>query len=217
MTKIEHESDLASEVDALINYIQHLYYMRNVMKQRKQWDDDRQAKVSAAIAGAMKHWDETHYPRLLAATWGWHPFYPAFLANPLCSNFRPEYPLYNSVVEGTDVHSMLLQQCHVERVHPVPWSVLMLRCFLKYHRPVPPLISHPFSGATTSNVTGWLKLAEDMEGEGWRAWHLATNYLKEEGFLVFAGARQVESKHEWVDEFDVAWSDLKHPSPHWWT
>ena len=186
------------------------------MKQHKQWEEERQAKVSAAIAGAMKHWDETHYPRLLAATWGWHPFYPTFVANPLCSNFRPEYPLFNSVVEGSHVHNMLLQQCHVERVYPVPWSVLLLRCFLKYHRLLAPLISHPFSGATINNVTGWLKLADEAEGPGWRAWHLAINYLKEEGFIVFVGAKEVDSKHQWVAELDVARMDLKDPNPHWW-
>jgi hypothetical protein len=216
ITKVDHEPDIASEVDALLKYIRHVYFMRNVMKERKQWDEDRQAKVSAAIAVAMKQWDEEHYPRLLAATWGWHPFYPAFLTNPLCSNFTPEYPLHNSVVEGSHVHSTLLQQCHVERVYPVPWSVLLLRCFLKYHRLLPPLISHPFSGATVSNVTTWLKLADEDEGEGWRAWHLATNYLKEEGYLVFAGARQVETRHEWLAELDVARMDLKNPNPHWW-
>ena len=138
MSKVRNLAHLASEVDALVNYIQHTHVMRNVTKQRKQWDEDRQAKVSAAIAGAMRHWDETHYPRLLAATWGWHPFYPTFVDNPLSRNFRPEYPLFNSVVEGSHVHSVLLQQCNVKRVWPVPWSVLLLRCFLKYHTLLPP-------------------------------------------------------------------------------
>ena len=216
MSKVGHVSDLASEVDALVKYIHHVYVMRNVMKQRKQWDEERQARVSAAIAGAMKDWDETHYPRLLAATWGWHPFYPTFVANPLCSNFRPEYPLFNSVVEASHVHSVLLQQCLVERVYPVPWSVLLLRCFLKFHRLLPPLISHPSTGATISNVTGWLKLADDTEGGGWRAWHLAISYLKEDGFIVFAGAREVESKHQWVAEVDAAIMDSNNPGPQWW-
>ena len=216
MSRVADVEHLASQVDALLRYIEHTHIMRNVLKQRKQWDEDRQAKVSAAIASAMKHWDETHYPRLLAATWGWHPFYAAFVANPLCTNFRPRYPLFNSVVEGSHVHSVLLQQCHVERVHPVPWSVLLLRCFLKYHRLLPPLILHPFSGATISNVTGWLKLAGEADGDGWRAWHLAINYLKDEGFLVFAGAREVESKREWVAQLDEARMDLRDPNPHWW-
>jgi hypothetical protein len=194
MSKVGDESGIAYEIAALLSYIEHTFVMRNVMKQRKQWDDDRQAKVSAAIATAMTQWDDEHYPRLLQATWGWHPFYPSFVANPLCTSFRPAYPLCHSVVEGLHVHSQLLQQSHVERVYPVPWSVLLLRCFLKYYSPLAPLISHPFSGGSAGNVTRWLKLAEEDERDGWRAWHLAITYLKEEGFLVFAGARPVDSK-----------------------
>ena len=164
----------------------------------------------------MKQWDDEHYPSLLEATWGWHPFYLSFVANPLCSSFRPAYPLYHSVVKGMNVHSELLEQSHVQRVHPLPWSVLFLHCFLKYHSLLPPIISHPLSGATLGNVTTWLKLAEEDAEDGWRAWHLGTKYLKEEGFLVFAGARQVESKQQWVAELDAAWLDLKHPMSDWW-
>ena len=69
---------------------------------------------------------------------GLAPLYPSFVANPLCTSFRPTYPLYHSVVEGLHVHSQLLQQSHVERVYPVPWSVLLLHCFLKYHSLSPP-------------------------------------------------------------------------------
>ena len=216
MKKVDDEPALQVEVDALVNYIQHMVYMRNVMKQRLQWDEDRQAKVNAAIATTMKQWDDEHYPSLLEETWGWHPFYLSIVTNPICSSCRPSYPLNHSVVEGVNVQIQLLEDCHVQRVHPVPWSVLFLRCFLRYHTLMPPLISHPFSGGTPGNVTTWLKLAEEESGDGWRAWHLGKRYLKEEGFLVFAGARQVESKQQWLSELDDAWLDLKNPTPEWW-
>lgn len=217
MSKVGDESQFNYEIDALLKYIEHVFVSRSVQRQRKQWDEERQAKVNAAIASAMKEWDDQHYPRLLEATWGWHLFYPSFVGNPLCSSFRPAYPLHHSVVEGSHVHSLLLQQCQIQRVYPVPMCVLLLRCFLKFHRLLPPLISHPISGASITNVKEWLKLAEEEEGEGWRAWHLATSYLKEEGFLVFAGAREVESKQEWRAEVELARMDLRSPTPHWWT
>ena len=43
-------SGVESEIDALLNYGQHVFNMRNVLKQRKQWDEDRQAKITSAIA-----------------------------------------------------------------------------------------------------------------------------------------------------------------------
>ena len=211
-----HEPAVASEVDALLNYVQDMFDRRNVMQQRKQWDEDRQSKVNAAIARNMKEWDDHHYPRLLEATWGWHPFYASFVANPLCSSFRPAYPLYNSVVEGINVQSELLEQSHVHRIYPVPWSVLFLRCFLQYHSVLPPLVSHPFRGGTVGNVTRWLKLAEEEDGDGLRAWHLATRYLKIDGFLVYAGAREVDSRQQWLAELEAAWLELKNPTPDWW-
>ena len=216
MSKVGDEPALAAEVDALQNYIQHMVLTRNLTKQRAQWDEERQSKVNAAIAAAMKHWDDEHYPSLLEATWGWHPFYLSFVANPICSSFRPAFPLNHSVIEGINVQFELLAQSHVHRVLPVPWSVLFLRCFLKYHSILDPIISHPFSGGTLGNVTTWLKLAEEDAGEGRRAWHLGTRYLKEEGFLVFAGAREVESKQQWIAELDAAWLDLKNPTRDWW-
>ena len=187
-----------------------------LFKRIKQWDDDRQVKVSAAIATAMTEWDEEHYPRLLEATWGWHLFYPSFVANPLCRSFRPAYPLYHSVVEGLEVHSQLLKQCHVGRVYPVPWSVLLLCSFLQFHSLLPPLISHPFIGGSVANVTTWMKLAHEHEGEGSFAWRLARKYLKQEGFIVFAGARPVDSQQEWSAEVDAAWLDFKNPFSEWW-
>ena len=66
--------------------------MWEVMKQQRQWDYDRQAKVSEAIAKVMKEWDDEHYPHLLQATWGLHPFYSMFVANPLYATFRPPIP-----------------------------------------------------------------------------------------------------------------------------
>ena len=94
---------LTTEIDALCHYIQHACNMREVIKQRKQWDEDRQTRTSDAIATAMKDWDNEHYPRLLEATWGWHPFYVSFVSNPLSLHFRPSYPLHHSVVEGSNV------------------------------------------------------------------------------------------------------------------
>ena len=209
-------SGVESEIDALLNYGQHVFNMRNVLKQRKQWDEDRQAKITSAIALAMKQWDDDHYPRLLEATWGWHPFYHTFVVNPLCSSFRPAYPLHHSVVEGVGVHTQLLKQTSVQKVHPVPLSVLLFRCFLKYTSLVPPPVSHPFVGGSDANVTTWLKMAAKDSGDGWRAWQLATTYLKEEGFFVFAGAREVDSKQQWLTEVDAARMELKSPTPDWW-
>ena len=216
MRKVGDESGMASEISALLTYVEDQILMHNVMAKRKQWDDDRAAKFSAAIAMAMTQWDEEHYPRLLQATWGWHSFFPSFVANPLCSSFRPTYPLYHSVVEGLHVHSQILLQCHVGRVYPVPWSVLLFCSFLKYHRLLPPLISHPFSGGSIGNIRNWLRLAAEQEGEGCRHWQLARNYLKTEGFIAFAGARPMDSHREWAVEVEAAWMDLKSPSPDWY-
>ena len=216
MGEVDDLAALQSEIGALCHYIQHTCDMRQVMRQRKQWDEEWQAKISNAIATAMKQWDDEHYPRLLEATWGWHPFYASFVSNPISANFRPSYPLYHSVVEGLSVHALLLQQSHVQRVYPVSWCVLLLRCFLKYHSMLPPLLSHPHSGGNVDNVRGWLKLAQELDGEGSRAWQVGKNYLKDEGFLVFAGARSVGSQQEWDSEVEEAWSDLSNPSPDWW-
>ena len=84
------------------------------------------------------------------------------------------------------------------------------------HPTSPPLISHPFRGATITNVTSWLKLAGEAEGDGWRAWHLAITYLKEDGFIMFAGAWEVDSKQQWLAELDVAQMELNDPNPDWW-
>jgi hypothetical protein len=58
------------EIEALITYVKHTFLMRDLMKERKQWEDNRQKKVTDAIAKAMKQWDDEHYPCLLQATWG---------------------------------------------------------------------------------------------------------------------------------------------------
>ena len=216
MTQVDDEAAMESEIGALCHYIQHTCNMRAVMRQRKQWDEECQAKITEAIAKAMKQWDDEHYPRLLEATWGWHPFYASFVCNPLTANFRPSYPLYHSVVEGLNVHAMLLQQTHVERPYPVPWCVLLLCSFLNFHCMLPPPISHPHSGGTVDNVGGWLKLASDLAGEGSRAWQKGKAYLKREGFLIFVGARSACSQQEWDAEVDLVWTDLIHPTPEWW-
>lgn len=216
VSNVHEPTAVAAEIDALLKYVEHTLVMREVKKQRRQWEDDRKTKVEEAIAKAMKAWDDEHYPRLLHATWGWHPFYCAFVANPICVDFRPPYPLQHSLGEGGDVHSMLLEQCHVERVYPVPWSVLLLRCFLKYHRASAPLVSHPDTGCNPVNVAEWRKLAEEVDGDSLSAWHLAATYLREEGFILFAGARPVDSQDQWVDEVNDAIQDLLNGTPEWW-
>ena len=216
MRLVDDDAALRTEIAALCDYIQHACNMREVIKQRKQWDDDRNAKISDAIAKAMKQWDDEHYPRLLQATWGWHPFYVTFVSNPLSLQFRPPYLLHHSVHEGSHVHTLLVTKPSVQRVYPVPWCVLLLRYFLKYHMELLPLISDPHAGGTDDNVREWLRLAEDTEGSGARAWRLAKTYLKDEGFLMFAGARLVDFPHEWVAELEVVWSRLRNPTPAWW-
>jgi len=213
--KIDDPAAVAAEIDGLLKYVEHILVMREIKKQRKQWDEDRQTKVAEAIAVAMKEWDDQHYPRLLQATWGWHPFYVAFVANLMCVDFRPPYPLTHSPVESVNVHSLLMEQCQVERVYPMPWSVLLLRCFLKFYRVAPPLVSHPDNGCTPANVVEWSKLAEEGHGDGYRAWQLATAYLKDEGYLVFAGARPLDSQDQWLDEATDAAQDLLNATPEW--
>jgi hypothetical protein len=157
VSKIHDVADVAVEIGALVKYMEHTFLMREVKRQRKQWEEDRQAKVNAAIGIAMKVWDDEHYPRLLLATWGWHPFYLSYVANPFCHDFTPPYPLHHSIVEGSDAQGLVLQQSQVTRVYPVPWSVLLCRCFLKYHTLTAPVVSHPTTGATVANVTEWSK------------------------------------------------------------
>ena len=216
VSKVHEPTKVAAEIDALLRYVEHTLVMREVQQLRKRWEEDRQNKVEEAIAKAMKEWDNEHYPTLLQATWGWHPFYSSFIANPICVDFRPPYPLQHSIVEGSDVQSMLLEQCNVDRLYPVPWSVLLLRCFLKYHRASPPLVSHPDTGCTRTNVEEWSKLAKEVDGDGFSVWHLAASYLREEGFFLFAGARPVHSQDQWVDEVNDAIQDLLSGTPEWW-
>lgn len=217
VAKVRDVDAMAAEVHDLVKYVEHVFQMREVMKLRKVWEDDRQAKVTEAIAKAMKEWDDEHYPRLLQATWGWHPLYTAYVGNPLCFEFRPPYPLCHSIVEASDVHELVLQRTNVTRIYPVPWSVLLLRCFLKFHTKLPPVVSHPINGSSIANVTKWTRLAHADEGDGSRAWELATTYLKVDGFIVFAGARPVQTLQQWVTEVDDAIQDLINLSTEWWS
>ena len=217
VSHIEDANAVAVEIAALLTYVQHIFDTREVVKERTQWEDTRLHKINEATAKAMKQWDKQHYPRLLQATWGWHPFYSAFLANPLCASFIPAYPLSHSPVEGWDVHEGLLKQSQVKRVYPVPWSVLLLRCFIKFYTILPPVLLHPQNGLTGANITKWLKLADAIDGDGRRAWQLATSYLKGDGYLLFAGSRPVESKQQWAADVEAAWRDLRHPNSQWWT
>ena len=70
ITKVDDETAMQVEVAALVKYVDHSFQVREVMKLRKEWEDDRQAKVDDSIARAMKEWDDKHYPRLLQASWG---------------------------------------------------------------------------------------------------------------------------------------------------
>ena len=216
VTNIDNASAMDVETTALIRYVQHIFVMREVVRERKQWEDDRLKKVSDAIAKAMKRWDDEHYPRLLQATWGWHPFYSAFLANPLCKKFLPSYPLVHSAVEGWDVIEVLLQQDQIKKVYPVPWSVLLLRCFLNFYSLSPPVLLHPQNGLTGANIKTWLGVAKEADGDGQHAWKRATKYLKEEGFVMFAGARPIKSLSQWVADVEGAWRELRNPNPQWW-
>jgi hypothetical protein len=184
--------------------------------ERKEWEDNRQKKVTDAIARAMKQWDDEHYPRLLQASWGWHPFYSSFLANPLCVTFIPSYPLSHSVVEGWDAAEVVGQQSQMERVYPVPWSALLLRCFFNYHSLLPPILLHPRDGLTGANIREWLKFAQESESEGSRKWQQATTYLKSEGFVLYAGARPVDSQQQWVAGVEQGWKELRKPTRQWW-
>jgi len=82
---------------------------------------------------------------------------------------------------------------------------------------LPPVLLHPQHGLTGANLSRWLKLADAVDGDGWRAWQLATSYLKEDGFVSFAGARPVESQQEWVAGVEAGWRELRNPTPQWWT
>ena len=110
---------------------------------------------------------------------------------------------------------MVVEHCHVERIYPVPWSILLLRCFLKYHRASAPLVAHPDTGCTPANVAKWLKLAEEVDADGLSVWHLAATYLREEGLFLFAGARPVDSQDQWVDEVNDVIQDLLTGKPEW--
>jgi hypothetical protein len=78
------------------------------------------------------------------------------------------------------------------------------------------MLLHPQNGLTGANIGKWLGLAKDGDGEGSRAWQQATSYLKGEGFVLFAGARPVDSLHQWAADVEGAWRQLRNPNPQWW-
>ena len=65
VSKIHDAPAVATKIVALVTYVQGIFLRRKVVKQRKQWEDDRQKKVGEAIARAMKQWDDDNYPRML--------------------------------------------------------------------------------------------------------------------------------------------------------
>ena len=50
-------------------------------------------------------------------------------------------------------------------------------------------------------------MVEIRQGSCWR-WFLAAWYLKEEGFLLFVGAKSMDLLQQWVVEVDRDWRDL---------
>lgn len=68
MKKVYDVTALKFENDDLFHYIQHNFIMREVMKKRMLWDDDRQTNINNVIAKAMKQWDNEHYPHMLKTT-----------------------------------------------------------------------------------------------------------------------------------------------------
>lgn len=77
ISKIDDAPAVATKIVALLTYVHDIFLRREVVKQRKQWDNDRQNKIGETIVKAMKQWDNENYPRMLQATWGWHLFYPS--------------------------------------------------------------------------------------------------------------------------------------------
>ena len=75
VSKVQKPTAVAADINALLKYVEHTLVMREVKKQRKQWEEDGHIKLEEAIARAMKEFDDEHYPRLLQVTWDWHPFY----------------------------------------------------------------------------------------------------------------------------------------------
>lgn len=57
-SNIDDATAVDVEIAALTTYVQHIFVMGEVVKERKQWEDNRQKKVSEAIAKAMKQWDD---------------------------------------------------------------------------------------------------------------------------------------------------------------
>lgn len=54
MSEVDDEAALQTEIAHLCHYVQHTIMSREVMLQRKQWDDDHKAKISDVISRAMK-------------------------------------------------------------------------------------------------------------------------------------------------------------------
>jgi hypothetical protein len=45
---------------------------------------------------------------------------------------------------------------------------------------------------------------------------IGTIYLKDEGFVLFASARPVNSHEQWVAYVEGTWKDLRNPDAQWW-
>ena len=131
----------------------------------------------------MKRWDDDNYLRMLQVTWSWHLFYPSFVNNLICIIFKHAFSLLHSIGKGADIHVVVLGHSHVRKVYHVFWSVLLIRCFLKFYNLKSFLLSHPWDGVTDAHVTAWLKFGGKNDGFGSHVWQLTTRHLKEEGFF----------------------------------
>jgi hypothetical protein len=54
ISKIQDAPALATEIVALVTYVHDIFVRREVVNQRKQWEDERTKKVGEAVARVMK-------------------------------------------------------------------------------------------------------------------------------------------------------------------
>ena len=74
VNKIHDAPALATEIVALVTYVQNIFVRRDVGNQQKQWEDERTRNIGEVVARVMKQWDDDNYPPMLQATWSWHLF-----------------------------------------------------------------------------------------------------------------------------------------------
>jgi hypothetical protein len=68
----------------------------------------------------------------------------------------------------------------------MPWLIFFVGVSLLFCIGGKCLLSHPQHGATQMNVLSWMGLPNtDLS----MPWHMAKNYLKEDGFIMFCDAK----------------------------